>query len=350
MNKIKFIIISFFLSNCSSNDNQIKVSNEIKHFDKFPIEKKMKVEDVIEYDKDAVLRMHIQDSILVLHKRNKKDGFYFENINLKTKKAVHEYIRKGRGANESLGGFNSGFINDYLWMFDLTGGNINFIKKKEAFSSKVPSIVKHKIQNSVYSLVVLDTVNYITVGDDTSRFKIQKRDIKTGKVLKEYGTFENVDSQVPVNALQSAFESPAFLKPDGSKLVTSFRFTDVIEIYDLKNEFRSKTIQGPINFDVDFTLKKYGSRNIFLMNSKTRMAFHGGSTVTNRFIYLCFSGNTSEEDKNLSTKQIFVYDWNGNPVKRLYSDFNIYGIAVRNDETLYAYDADNGRIVEINIE
>ncbi|NER03184.1 MAG: hypothetical protein F6K17_11395 [Okeania sp. SIO3C4] len=349
MNKIKFIIISLFLLNCSAEDNQIKINDEIKHFNKFPIEKKIQVQDVIEYDKDVVVSMHIQDTILVLHKLNRKDDFFFENINLKTKENIHEYIRKGRGANESLGGFNSGFIDGYLWMFDAVGRNVNLIKKNEAFLSKAPSISKHKIEGFVYSLIVLDTLNYITVGDYTSGFKIQERHIKTGEVVKEHGKFENVDPKIPVDGLKSAFESPIFLKPDGSKLVTSYLFTDVIEIYDLENEFRSKTIQGPMNFDVDFKIRKYGSRYVFPTNSKTIRAFREGTT-TNNFIYLCFSGYTSEEDETLDAKQIFVYDWDGKPIKRLYSDFHITAIAVKDDKILYAYDADNGRIVEINIE
>ncbi|MBW6481034.1 MAG: TolB-like 6-bladed beta-propeller domain-containing protein, partial [Bacteroidales bacterium] len=47
---------------------------------------------------------------------------------------------------------------------------------------------------------------------------------------------------------------------------------------------------------------------------------------------------------------IYVYDWNGNPIRKLNFDRQIEGIAVsKDDKTLYAYDVNSGFLIKSDI-
>ena len=59
-----------------------------------------------------------------------------------------------------------------------------------------------------------------------------------------------------------------------------------------------------------------------------------------------YSGKKFKEEKSFRGDQIFIYDWDLNPIKQITLDREVFQISVsRDDKTLYSYDELTGYIV-----
>src|SRR5690606_2836991 len=91
------------------------------------------------------------------------------------------------------------------------------------------------------------------------------------------------------------------------------------------------------------------NRSVMERTEKTRFAFVTGS-VTNKYIYLLYSGKLNLVVNPNFGRIIYVYDWDGNPIKEIVLDRDIMSLTVsEDDKTLYAYDPNTGFIMESNI-
>ena len=123
---------------------------------------------------------------------------------------------------------------------------------------------------------------------------------------------------------------------------------DQIEIFNTKKQ-TSRVIQGPEGYDVEFQPMKVGENYVMSPNNKTRYAFINGA-VTDNNIYLAYSGSLFLDENSYFGKSIYVYDWEGNPIRKLIFKKNILSLTVSDDDkTIFAYDANKGFIVQANI-
>lgn len=59
--------------------------------------------------------------------------------------------------------------------------------------------------------------------------------------------------------------------------------------------------------------------------------------VTEEYIYTLYSGRERTDPNQSTGNKVFVFDWEGNPIKQLNLDVEVSRIAVdQNNETLYA--------------
>jgi hypothetical protein len=149
----------------------------------------------------------------------------------------------------------------------------------------------------------------------------------------------SADSSKPYTVPQKmSHESFLFLKPSKNKCVLASRFTDKIEIVDL-NSRKSTIIRGQDMFEPDMKVMTKGNgKKIAYPGQDSREAYVRGQ-VTEKYIYLLYSGNLPGGKNLFYGKYIHVYDWDGKPVKRLELDNYTKDFAVAgNDSLLYTYD------------
>ncbi|MBA7556081.1 hypothetical protein ES705_48779 [subsurface metagenome] len=128
----------------------------------------------------------------------------------------------------------------------------------------------------------------------------------------------------------------------------TYRYTDVIEIFDVKKK-TCKTIKGPEGFDVEFDVRNFPGYYFMGKNEKTRKAFVSG-TVSDNYIYILYSGCLRDEENWSYGQSIYIYDWEGNPVKKIILDRSVYTIGVSEDDSrLYSYDLQTGFLIYANI-
>ncbi len=198
--------------------------------------------------------------------------------------------------------------------------------------------------NRFYRSILIDGLHAICTGSKKSKYKIQIIDLPTSKIIDEFGRLSNRPKNTPLHIITKASLTQTLLSPNNKKIVLAYIHTDVIEIFDI-NTKKSISLKGPENFNTEF--KNFQNR--WFENEETRVAFIGGAT-TNKYIYLLYSGKNFSDEKAFKGSNIFVYDWEMNPVKKIKLNKEVYQICITDDDkTLYSYDEDTSYIVSATI-
>ncbi|TRT95357.1 MAG: hypothetical protein EWV61_22415 [Microcystis aeruginosa Ma_AC_P_19900807_S300] len=341
-----FIIIVYSLG--LSCYGQITPSN-YQVFGKFNSESFIPMEKVAKFDDILAAQVYFKDSLLLLCDVDGNTDYFFNVISLASKKIKGKYIEYGRAQGQALNAFSNGICqNNFLWVNDISAKKIIIVdidKAQQKNSSINEYLSEYSFTRNFYKGQLIDSASILVTGSDFSKGKLQLLNLRTREVVKEYGHYENVPDDIPFFSWKSAHEGFVYTNPSQSKAIIACRYTDQIEIFNL-DDSTSKIIQGPENYKPEFTPIKVLGGDISARTSKTRTAFASGF-VTEKHIYLLYSGKLSNEKNTYQTKYIFVYDWKGNPIKKITLDNEVSSIAITNNEkTIYAFDASSGNILK----
>jgi hypothetical protein len=215
-------------------------------------------------------------------------------------------------------------------------------------STERPVFQEVKIEKFYDHVSFLNNNSFLATGLDGSENKISLVNLNDESVQKSFGSYDYKPSNVPIDAYKDAFTSYLLAKPSGDKFVAPYRYTDRIEIYDIKGDTIIEK-QGPEIFDPVYETKERNGFYYMAKTKKTRKAFVNGA-VTDNYIYLLYSGHYRVEENWSHGKTLYVFDWEGNPVKQIDLDRYIYTFAVSSDDKdLYSFDEDTGFIVHANL-
>jgi len=289
-----------------------------------------------------VAEMIYIDSLLII---------YDYNINYKMKvadlrkKTIYNFGKKGRGPKELKSPYmkysidhasNKMYVSDLpdycVYSIDsLRQGNMDMIFR---FDIKSDSI-------SFFSSVFCS--DYIIGGAIRKRFGLYN--IKEGKSILKY------DFEKKQGALTS--QANFYNHPFKNKVAYFQLFSEVMGILTINNN------------DININEKVWWKNNdkeindnnrTFIEPSKDRRNCFINASVSNKYLYSLYSGKplgSSIETLNesLSSDIIYVFDWEGNPIKKLKLDRKIQSLAIDNqDEILYATSLENDESIIIKFK
>ncbi len=345
------IVAFIFMTACKDKDkDEIVIHDDIISFSKFPKETKISFNDIYEYKKGIPMSLHFVDSTLIIFNLSHEIESFFYNYSLKSGQLSKGYLKKGRGPSEAIGAFCSGLSGNSLWAYDITLKKIFMTDITKAIDNNIPTFNSYPLKSNFYQIALIDSSRFLSSGLRDSKYKIQEMDFSEKKI-NEFGEFKHIPKNLPLDALKDACHSFFFLKPSGGKVVMSYLHTDLLEIYETNKPFKSKAVQGPVGFNLDIKVGKRGMFNYMKKTDETKKAFIGGA-VTDKYIYLLYSGLSYAEKADWSYgKFVYVYDWNGAPIKKLNLDRRTTGLAIsKDDKTMYSYDVDKGFIIKAEIK
>ena len=366
MKTIKMILffLTIILNSCKNNrSNQLVINKDSIKFEKFPKQDKISFNNLIEYVEGTPQEIHVIDSILMIRNGIKGCNFLLYNYSINKKEISKGYIAKGKGPFESIGGSKSGVLKDKIWLYDLSISKVIFLDKKKFILNQTDSLfqefdLKKQKSTEFYfygNVSFIDTVNYLGVDKwgSQSKSKMEKNDLILNQEIKGFGEFAVSSNKLNLETIRGAHKCHIYFNYKKNKAVMAYRYSDIIEIYNI-NSGDCVSIQGPENHDVYFTQDK-GAYYFMGKTEDTKKTFVGG-TFTNEFIYLIYSGhqrkNKSESDrfKWQTGEYVYVYDWKGNPVRKISLDRRVNSIGVSEDnKTLYSYDLDTGFLINSEI-
>jgi len=336
-------LFSLTFSSCKKLDKN--GVNRIE-FSTFPTEEKISFQNLFEFKAGTAYKIYSVDSTLILFNVHGEKDFFFYNYSIKNKSLSKGFLKYGRGPGEVLGAFSTGINSKTLWVYDITLKKvIAFDRNKVLLQEKNPAFQEYPIDNSFYQIDLKDDLTFLSVGNIQSKHKIQHIDLKSSKTISEYGTFDNIPNDIPFTTYKSMQDGFLFTRPSGDKTVFFNLYTDKVEIFNSKKQVISQTI-GPEGFEADMDVYDRDQQSRAAVNTKTRFAFLNGA-VTQKFIYLLYSGNLYHSEFLDYGNEIFVYDWEGNPVKKLLLDRHINSFTVTADNNIiYASDPNTGYIIQ----
>ncbi|MCG2614058.1 TolB-like 6-bladed beta-propeller domain-containing protein [Terrimonas sp. NA20] len=313
-------------------------SSVVSTFTRFPEEMHLDLQPVFGLGKVAARNIFLVDSTFYIRNKNGSSAYYLTGYSAKGKKTGKEYIRQGMEVNEVAGAMSSGFLGgSRMWVHDILTNKIVIA----AGFDRTPvdgniRVHEHKLPLDFYWVGMIDSGYVAGTGVDDQPDKVYELELSTGKVVKRYGSYGTAPAEIPFNSWRLAYQSFLYTRPGGDVIALACRFTDRVEFFDREKE-TSRIISGPENFDVVFRPIKTG--NIWAMEriDSTRFAFVNGF-ATQQYLYLLYAGHLHEDRLSDNGRCLYVYDWKGNPVRKITLSAYISSFMITQDgRYLYGY-------------
>lgn len=345
---LMFLIIPCIVS--CSKDKENELNAETIYFTSFPVIENLTFCNIAEYNEGEVGDIIVYDTTLILLNISKLSKYYFNNYSLVNNELSKGYLRKGRGPDEAIGISDIGLTKSSMWAHDITLGNVLQISIDKALKEEVSHQSVVKINNSIGRICMIDSLRYWRVANLSSTKKISIGNLANSDFSEETGDFNHIPSDIPLEVFKDAYSSKILLKPDGEKTVVAYRYTDAIEIFNTSDKSYI-TIQGPEVFPVEYVAREAEDGHNFMAKTrKTRKAFVNVAT-TDEFIYILYSGCRNGDENWSYGQEIYVFDWNGKPVKSYLLDRYVYTFGVSSDNsTIYSFDRSTGYLLKATIE
>lgn len=334
----------------SSQGNTIDTKGAIV-FSQFPEEQHLQEKKYFKIDDVEGQRMLLyRDSIVFMQRKPTSiSPYHFAVFNLNTKKQIANALAYGRFPDEVMGFMACGTTDTSLWAYDIIKEQLFILEMQDILQGEEVKIKKFPMPTFYYSVKLRNNKELIASGDYTSDYKIAKIDLIARDVEKQFGKYAPDSLPSHTLAQKKAYESLLFVKPSGGKAVLATLYADRVEFFDFETD-TTKVLKGPENFGPDMVMvKRHDGKEISTIGPDTRYGFVNG-TVTNDFIYLLYSGYNTNSNHFIYGQSIYVYDWEGNPVKKIILTEEIVNFVVSSDdEKIYTYNPKTKYIMVANL-
>ncbi|KAF5045841.1 TolB-like 6-blade propeller-like protein [anaerobic digester metagenome] len=266
--------------------------------------------------KDDYLLLKSADETNLIQVFNKNTGAYLTGI-----------APMGRGPGEYPMTVSFFFLDDTLCIYDRRQLIVNYYDK-DFINKRIPfKRIKLEGANGFIQIVPYRH-GFITAPLTYTRFIIQdKTGIQIGQYA-QYPKFKAIDDSVAIRETLFLEKNEIDIKPDHTKLVSATLAGAIIEIFSLNGDRIS--LNKEIRLLPPTLLRR--KDNTYTTSNESYMGFWNIKT-TDDYIYMIFSGKKFKDHKKNNTgNYIYVYDWEGNPVKSFQINGGVYRFALDEDE------------------
>lgn len=345
LKNIILIVISSFLFACVGREN-IVLNEDAKQFKTFQIEDSLVFTSLSDVFIDEPSEMLVYDNHLFIKTFGRAKEKHISVYSIEEDSIKAEYVGIGNGPDEMIS-CEMNRLDDELWLYDVSKMRVSKMKVDSSCSFSSPQMEHYKLDRYYYRTAMLNDSIMLGTNDysDEKAMKISFVNLKTGEVLKR-GQFSYINQSVDLPPLIDAYSCYVDVNPRTKDILLSYRYTDVIEIYDMYGGFK-RSLHGPDCFNVEYQPLSDGKSMGKL--PETRKAFVN-SYVTADFIYLLYSGCKKTEENWSNGTQLLVYTWDGKPYKRYWLGESIYSFAV--DELqgkIYSFSLNTETLIVANL-
>ncbi|PZR22448.1 MAG: hypothetical protein DI535_26135 [Citrobacter freundii] len=332
--------IAFVLHACSAANGKVKNS---KDFDKFPVVSVQTETKLLETGLPTPELMLIyRDSLLLVRNNLNRNPYHVRVFDIARQKSVRDILPVSRKQGGALSFMSFNITDSLVWIFDVAknGFIVANIDSVLASDKGVESYTEYRLKPQIfyYDALLLDRNEALLSGNYDTEEKlvyVNFPDSSRKKVLLSY----QQDSTIGTSRLNKmAYESFMLMRPDKKKIVLASRYADQFELLELADG-KSRKIRGPVGFSPELEpFENNAGVTVATPGQHTRYGFLKGH-VTEQFVYLLFSGYDVKSPHRFYGNRIFVYDWEGNPVKE---------ITLKNDIIDFAVSSDNKMLYTLN--
>jgi hypothetical protein len=316
-------------------------------FKKFPVESKIIFENFIKHSQPYARCVFLTDTSILLTNEKKLTGdYFFYEYSLQTKNLTGKYIKGGTKKGMTIGPLSFGlYKKKKLFVRDISLKKVIIASLADKYSFDSIATEDYASPQFAYSVQLMDSDRILKSGigiiksgtENDIRETLQITGLKNDTPVRLLGKLPPTPDNIPLSSWKHANLGYLFLNPDENKAAFACKYSDMLQIVDIKTG-RGINIKGPENFDPEFIPIKAGNNYLSQTTEKTIYAFTNGA-VTGRYIYLLYNGNKEDDEHHTDGKYIYVYDWNGSPVKKIQLDRYITGFAITDDDSvIYAFD------------
>ncbi len=329
-----FVLLSFLNFCCTTKSDNLRTKNlQVKRIIKLP--------DIFSFG----TIVYINNNKIILSLIDEKS--FFISIGKNNSSNYTILLKKGKGPDEYL------FLS---WVYNLGKEIVAYdVYKKQILELKnghsINSVTLKTANNCPSHIYMLDTSIYIATGlFHKGRFGIFN---SKGDLLRVTGYYPIKDSLTVDNFyFGTVYQSQLKGKPDNSRLMACITpSSQLLEIfkYDKNNNMLKRV--NKINLAKSIKYKKSNDNMKYITSSKSFLG-NISFSVTNFAIYILFNKNIGEDlkkdNKKEYCKEVRVFDWNGNLVKKYHLEKPAVSIYVYDNE-LYALGMNDKYNSEIDV-
>ncbi len=270
------------------------------------------------------LNIYCLDSIFIM--LDIQHGDYFVQIyNKNNFNLIAENIPKGIGPDENISCWGLQINSDYIWAFDIQTRKIKAFSKndfltmtniapKKTIAFDEQHITIASLSNNTFIATNMnDTENLLSLYDENG--------IKNNSIKISYPQLE-IDHEANISK-KRLFENRILYSEKNKKIIVLYIYTDIIDIYDENLNLLSR-IQGPDHF-----MPELGLRGNFVhtIKHKTKFTYNQGY-LTSTEIWVLYNGSSSDETGIKIPNRIFVFDFNGKPLRSYNLEYPINSFCI----------------------
>lgn len=347
-NQISFILLLVTLA-CQDikATNEISISDDEKFVKQFTRIENKKFEVLFEYNYGTPYKFIDTDSILYLFDGKGGEGNIVHLYDYSQGIVSNKIVEKGNGLHQSFSPVSFSLKNNTISVYEFS---MRKMIEVNLDSIRTNNMLKEiKLPSFFDEIEILDDYHYIGHGYPESNNKYQILNRSNGDIVEEFGKFLNIHENLKNEVLKQFFQ---FTSATHSKLplvASAYRWHDQIEIHNLKSK-KSFSIVGPSNINNHFALTdEQTGEYLFNRGGEIQHCFMSISATEN-YIYGLFSGKRDDEDNAYFARNVFVYDWEGNPIKHIILDREVSDISVSpSDKMIFSFDIDTGEVIYIDL-
>jgi hypothetical protein len=261
-------------------------------------------------------------------------------FDIKNNKYINNLGSKGQGPNEFL--YLSSLVNStshHFLAYDLLD---NSLKKINIDSLLAGNVFYDKLItfNSISNLSVFPTEydNYIAFGlYDSNMFKLIGKDGGDLGYFLDFPVEKSKMNGIDNKNTALAYQGILSINPDKNKMVYASLYSTILGIYDINQASIAQ------NFLLLYDYPQYTIQNeekgMSSPITKDGISAFRDVYVTDKYIYSLYSGKkiSALKEKAFEAQDIYVFDWDGNPIVHYNLDVAINTIAVIPDnKKIYA--------------
>ncbi len=284
-------------------------------------------------------KMLIIDSLLVTLDQNNNNFFHFFHI--EKEEYIGNYGTKGQGPDEFLQPFSLFYSSPKdFFSYDIFD---NSLKKIKIDSLEHGKIYYDKVIsfNSIENSLVFPTKYGTYVGFglyDSNMFKLIDSSGKDIGLFCEFPINKGTASKKIDNRnIALAYQGTLTMNSEKDKLVYAAVYGTILGFYDITGNSINENLLYVYDHP-DFTVQNSNGGISSPITQETISAFRD-IYPTENYVYTLYSGHKIAElrEKAFSAKDIYVYDWQGVPIKHFITDIPINTIAItKDDKKMYA--------------
>lgn len=318
--KTKFlaILLLVFIS-CKNNEFRAEIAKGAIQFkdEDFKIQEKIQGEVLTDISDSLVFSgtLSINDDKLIIDEIKAERALHV--IELPQEKYIGLFGDKGRGPGEVLS----------VWpIIDAPKGKVRMLDNRshKIVEYSIDSLISNKAFNKEYSTgkIYMDGATIIqdhvySLNHNSKDNRIFITDFR-GNVIGKEGDLPELNSVAKEKMPPDYYWADMDYKND--VLAISYRFLPVIQIFNLASQDWT-TLSGP---DSQINTKNYKDYTLY-----------NNVQVTDKYIYALYNGKKFEGDDWQHTKTVYVFELNGDLLKKYKIDVGIKNFCIYKNETLY---------------
>ena len=282
------------------------------------------------FNEEILSPTHIikQDSVFIIC--DKGGDFFFHLYNAQSYNLINKLGTRGSGPDDF---FNPVMMdinpqNNTLITFDDQSKLYREYKLTDLINNKFKNLCSYRLPQRVEKAISL-VEYFITIGFfEHNMYGICKEDTIIKTEFEYPGDIELSDFKKSF-----IFNGKIKCKPDHTGFVYAGLYADIIEIFKINNNNSIRKIKSLYSYLPNYVDKSEGNTFKVSVKKETPNGFND-VVCTDKYIYAVYNGRTSIEYgyDYCWSNLVYVLDWNGNMIKKLHLDKDIWTICVDEKE------------------